>query len=102
MKTRKTWEQELSKLQSREAEAFQGGGEKRLKTLKQKGMMTAREKIDYILDPLSFVELNMLAEHQCREFGMDDKKFPGDGVVTGYGNINGRRSLLPDRRSSKR
>ena len=94
MKTKKTWDQELSKFQSKEAEAFQGGGEERLEKLRQKGMMTAREKIDHILDPLSFVELNMLAEHQCRDFGMDDKKFPGDGVVTGYGKINGRQVFI--------
>jgi len=94
MRTKKTWDQELSKLLSKEAEAFQGGGEERLKKLRQKGMMTAREKIDHILDPLSFVELNMLAEHQCRDFGMDDKKFPGDGVVTGYGKINGRQVFI--------
>ena len=94
MRTKKTWDQELSKLQSKEAEAFQGGGHERLEKLRQKGMMTAREKIDHILDPLSFVELNMLAEHQCRDFGMDDKKFPGDGVITGYGKINGRQVFI--------
>jgi len=91
---RKTWDEELLKLTTKETEAFRGGGETRLEDLKKKGMMTAREKIEYILDPSSFVELNMLAEHQCHDFGMDKKKFPGDGVVTGYGEIDGRKVFI--------
>ena len=58
------------------------------------GKMTARGRVEYILDTGSFVELNMLAEHQCRDFGMEKKKFPGDGVVTGHGTINGRRVFI--------
>jgi len=86
----KTWEKEFAKLQTRENEALQGGGEKRLQKQRDMGKMTARERIDYIMDPGSFVELNMLAEHQCQDFGMDEKKFLGDGVVTGHGTINER------------
>ncbi len=56
--------------------------------------MTARERIEYVLDPGSFVELNMLAEHQCSDFGMDQKRFLGDGVVTGYGTVDGRKVFI--------
>lgn len=90
----KTWEKELARLQAKEAEALQGGGKERLKKQRDMGKMTARERIDYVMDPGSFVELNMLAEHQCRDFGMDKKKFLGDGVVTGHGTINGRKVFV--------
>ena len=94
MSLHKTWQDELEKLTVRQQAAVQGGGEDRLEKLRQKGMMTAREKVDYLLDPSSFMELNMLAEHQCHDFGMDRKKFPGDGVVTGHGSINGRKVFI--------
>ena len=90
----KTWEKELEKLRAREKEAQMGGGEARLRKLREKGILTARKRIEYILDEGSFVELNMLAEHQCRDFGMDKKKFAGDGVVTGYGTIAGRKAFI--------
>ncbi|MBI5252442.1 MAG: acyl-CoA carboxylase subunit beta [Desulfomonile tiedjei] len=90
----KTWDQELAKLESKNSEAQLGGGEDRLQRQRDMGKMTARERIDYILDPDSFTELNMLAEHQCRDFGMDKKKFVGDGVVTGYGTMDGRRVYI--------
>ena len=90
----KTWEKELARLQANEAEALQGGGEARLQKQREIGSLTARERIDYILDDGSFVELNMLAEHQCQDFGMDKKRFLGDGVVTGYGTINGRKVFI--------
>ncbi len=90
----KTWESESAKLDAKQQAALQGGGEVRLEKLRQQGMLTAREKIDYLMDPSSFMELNMLAEHQCHDFGMDRKKFPGDGVVTGHGKINGRKVYI--------
>jgi acetyl-CoA carboxylase carboxyltransferase component len=90
----KSWEKELAKLQAKETEAHLGGGDVRLKKQREKGMLTARERISYILDKNSFVELNMLAEHQCRDFGMDQKTFLGDGVVTGYGTIQGRKVYI--------
>ena len=90
----RTWEKELAKLEAKEAKALQGGGDAALQKLREKGTLTSRERIEYILDPGSFVELNMLAEHQCRDFGMDKKKFPGDGVVTGYGTIQGRKVFI--------
>ena len=90
----KTWEKELARLQANETEALQGGGEARLQKQREIGNLTARERIDYVLDDGSFVELNMLAEHQCQDFGMDKKRFLGDGVVTGYGTINGRKVFI--------
>ncbi|MFH0844637.1 MAG: acyl-CoA carboxylase subunit beta [Pseudomonadota bacterium] len=90
----KTWEKELARLEAQESAAIQGGGEKALAKLREKGVLGARERIEYLLDAGSFVELNMLAEHQCRDFGMDKKKFPGDGVVTGYGHIDGRKIFI--------
>jgi acetyl-CoA carboxylase carboxyltransferase component len=91
MSSSKTWEKELEKLHAKESDALAGGGQARLKKLRESGNLTARERIDYLLDQGSFVELNMLAEHQCHDFGMDKKKFLGDGVVTGYGTIEGRK-----------
>ena len=90
----KSWEQAITRLKAVESEAAQGGGEARLEKIRESGKLTARERIDYILDDGSFIELNKLAEHQCHDFGMADKKFPGDGVVTGYGLIDGRKVFV--------
>ena len=68
----------MQRLAEKETEALQGGGQERLDKLKSSGRLTARERLEYILDEGSFTELNMLAEHQCQEFGMADKKFTGD------------------------
>jgi propionyl-CoA carboxylase beta subunit len=77
---------------SRQAEA--GGGEDRLKKQRSNGRMTARERIDFLLDPGSFVELDKFKTHRITDFDMADKKVPGDGVVTGYGTIDGRQVCL--------
>ncbi len=69
----------------------QGGGEKRIKDQHKKGKLTARERIATLLDEGSFQELGSLATHQVTDFGMAEKRFPGDGVVTGIGRIDGRR-----------
>jgi propionyl-CoA carboxylase beta chain len=74
---------------SRQAEL--GGGEDRLKKQRAEGRMTARERIDYLLDPDSFVELDKFKTHRGTDFGMGERKIPGDGVVTGYGTIDGRQ-----------
>jgi propionyl-CoA carboxylase beta chain len=94
MANKKTWKKELEKLKAKEAQALQGGGEERLQKQREKGCLTARERIDYIMDEGSFVEINMLAEHQCHDFDMDKKTFLGDGVVTGYGTISGRKVFI--------
>ncbi|MBF6561187.1 MAG: acyl-CoA carboxylase subunit beta [Candidatus Binataceae bacterium] len=74
---------------SRQAEA--GGGEDRLKRQRAGGRMTARERVDFLLDSGSFVELDKFKTHRCDDFGMGERKIPGDGVVTGYGTIDGRQ-----------
>ncbi|MBA2467464.1 MAG: acyl-CoA carboxylase subunit beta [Sphingomonas sp.] len=67
-----------------------GGGEKRIAAQHAKGRLTARERLSVLLDPESFEEADMFVEHNCSDFGMDQQKYPGDGVVTGSGTINGR------------
>ena len=94
MATEKSWEQAITRLKAVEDEADLGGGRVRLEKLRSSGRLTARERIDYILDDASFVELNKLAEHQCHDFGMEEKKFPGDGVITGHGLIDDRKVFI--------
>ncbi len=80
----------LKHLESLRAEARLGGGEKRIEAQHAKGKLTARERIDYLLDEGSFVEMDMLVKHRSSDFGLDKQRIPGDGVVTGYGEIDGR------------
>ncbi len=80
----------LEDLDRRRAEAEAGGGERRVAAQHAKGKLTARERIDLLLDKGSFEEFDMFVEHRCGDFGMDKQKIPGDGVVTGWGTINGR------------
>ena len=77
-------------LEEKRKKAMEGGGEERIKKQHEKGKLTARERIEKLLDEGTFVELGMFAESRATEFGMDKKRFPGDGVVTGYGTIDGR------------
>lgn len=70
--------------------AIMGGGQKRIDSQHSKGKLTARERIELLLDPGTFEEWDMFVEHRCVDFGMDKKSIPGDGVVTGYGTVNGR------------
>ena len=88
------FEDKIKELESRNLEAEMGGGEKRIEQQHNKGKMTARERIDYLLDEGSFQEVDKFVVHRCQDFGMDKKKIPGDGVVTGYGRINGRLVFL--------
>src|SRR5580704_4243172 len=80
----------LSELEQRRTLARQGGGEARIKAQHARGKLTARERIELLLDPGSFEEFDMFVEHRNTDFGMDKTKFAGDGVVTGWGTINGR------------
>lgn len=80
----------LNHLMKLRDEARLGGGQDRIDKQHAKGSMTARERIDLLLDPGSFEEFDMFKTHRCRDFGMDSQVFPGDGVVTGYGTVNGR------------
>lgn len=70
--------------------ALTGGGAERLKKHKEGGRLTARERLDVLMDPGSFVEMDRLVTHRSQNFGMGDKKIAGDGVITGYGRINGK------------
>ena len=80
----------IAKLNSKREEARMGGGQKRIDVQHSKGKLTARERIEVLLDPNSFEEYGLYVEHRCSDFGLEDKKHPGDGVVTGQGTINGR------------
>ena len=80
----------IQKLKDKKAQALLGGGEKRIAAQHAKKKLTARERVEYLLDEGSFEEIGMLVEHRTTDFGMDKEKYPGDGVVTGYGTINGR------------
>jgi len=80
----------IAQLEAKRAEAMLGGGQKRIDSQHAKGKLTARERIDILLDEDSFEEIDMYVEHNCVDFGMDAQHIPGDGVVTGSGTINGR------------
>ena len=84
----------IKELEKRNLEAGLGGGQKRIDKQHATGKMTARERIDYLLDEDSFQEIDKFVVHQCHDFGMEKKKIPGDGVVTGYGTINGRTVFI--------
>ncbi|PDT53409.1 MULTISPECIES: acyl-CoA carboxylase subunit beta [Sinorhizobium] len=81
----------LEQVEARRAEARAGGGEKRIAAQHGKGKLTARERIDVLLDEDSFEEYDMYVTHRCVDFGMANQKVAGDGVVTGWGTINGRQ-----------
>ncbi len=80
----------LDRLEERREQARAGGGEKRVAAQHKRGKLTARERIELLLDDGSFEEFDMFVQHQCADFGMQDQKIPGDGVVTGWGTVNGR------------
>ena len=80
----------IEQLEHKRTAARMGGGQKRIDAQHAKGKLTARERIEVLLDQGTFEEWDMFVEHRCTDFGMGDDKIPGDGVVTGYGMINGR------------
>ncbi|MBW8720324.1 MAG: methylmalonyl-CoA carboxyltransferase, partial [Variovorax paradoxus] len=80
----------IDELEKRRAQARLGGGQKRIDAQHAKGKLTARERIELLLDDNTFEEWDMFVEHRSVDFGMAEQKIPGDGVVTGYGMINGR------------
>ncbi len=81
----------IEQLHERRRRAREGGGPKKIESQHKKGKLTARERIDILLDPNTFVELDPFVEHRCNEFGMEKNRLLGDGVVTGYGEVNGRK-----------
>ncbi len=80
----------IRELATKRAAAEMGGGERRIEAQHAKGKLTARERIELLMDPSSFEEWDMFVEHRCVDFGMGEQSVPGDGVVTGFGTINGR------------
>ncbi|MEK6651199.1 MAG: acyl-CoA carboxylase subunit beta [Bacteroidota bacterium] len=81
----------IARLEELRKRALEGGGAQRIADQHAKGKLTARERIDLLLDPGSFEEIGMLVQHRSSDFGLDKMRIPGDGVVTGYGTIHGRR-----------
>ena len=84
----------MKTLREKEEKIKAGGGEKKIKTQHEKGKLTARERIGFLLDKDSFVEQDLLVEHRCINFDMDKVEAPGEGVVTGYGTIDGRLAYV--------
>jgi propionyl-CoA carboxylase beta chain len=82
------------RLEELDALAFAAGGPERVDKQHAAGKLTARERIEFFLDPGTFVELDRLVVHRCRDFGMESQRIPGDGVVTGYGTVDGRQVFL--------
>ncbi len=80
----------LAELEHRRETARLGGGQRRIDAQHGRGKLTARERIDILLDEGSFEEFDMFKQHRCTDFGMDEAHIPGDGVVTGWGTVNGR------------
>ena len=87
-------ESPLKELQRRRQESRRGGGEERIQRQHDRGKMTAHERIEYLLDEDTFVEVDPFVEHRSTSFGMDGKEFPGDAVVTGYGEVEGRKVFV--------
>jgi propionyl-CoA carboxylase beta chain len=86
----KSYMDKVSLLKQKEAEALKGGGDKRIEAQHKKGKLTARERLQLLLDEGSFEEIGMFVQHRSKDFGMEKEMYPGDGVVTGYGTVNGR------------
>ncbi len=82
--------EELERLRAERQRVLEAGGAERLQRQHDRGKLSARERLDVLLDPESFVELDRFVEHRCSDFGLDEQKIPGDGVVTGYGQIDNR------------
>ena len=86
----KTTREKLDELKRMQDQARQGGGADRIASQHKKGKLTARERLDLLLDPSTFQELDMFATHRSTDFGLDEQRVLGDGVVTGYGKVEGR------------
>ena len=82
--------QKLERLRRMRDEAKQGGGPKRLAAQHARGKLSARERLDLLLDERSFTEIDAFVTHRASDFGLDGERYLGDGVVTGYGRIDGR------------
>jgi propionyl-CoA carboxylase beta chain len=87
-------EQRVKELRALKKEALLGGGKDKIASQHKRGKYTARERVEKLVDPGTFVELDTFVVHRSTDFGMGDKKVLGDGVVTGYGRIDGRLVYL--------
>src|SRR3979411_716196 len=87
-------EEKIAELKKRDQLAEEGGGAQRRERQHKEGKMSARERIDFLLDEGTFEETDKLVTHRCTDFGMQDQKFHGDGFITGYGKIDGRTVFL--------
>jgi propionyl-CoA carboxylase beta chain len=87
-------DEKITKLEEMNAKAALGGGEKRIERQHKAGKLTARERIELLFDPGTFLEIDKFVTHRCTDFGMQEQKIPGDGVVTGYGRIAGRQVFI--------
>jgi propionyl-CoA carboxylase beta chain len=85
-----TFQAKLNILEKKNQEALLGGGEKRIAAQHKRGKLTARERIDLLLDESSFEEIGKFVMHRCKDFGLDKEYYLGDGIITGYGTVNGR------------
>ena len=83
-------QEKIELMKKKQAKVLAGGGEKRIEKQHASGKKTARERVDLLLDPGTFVELDQFVTHRCTNFGMEKKELPGEGVVTGYGTVDGR------------
>lgn len=89
-----TTKEKLEELRRRKAKAMEGGGPEKIEKIHKGGRLTARERIELLLDPGTFQELGVFVTHRCSDFGMLDRKVTGDGVIAGYGTINGRLTYV--------
>src|SRR6056297_3643904 len=89
-----TMDDRIEELREKREKARQGGGEDRIAKQHDKGKMTARERVDYFLDDDTFQEFDQFRTHRNHTFGMEEQQLPGDGVVTGYGEVNGRKTFV--------
>ncbi len=85
-----TVQEKIDLMHSKKEVILKGGGDKRIEAQHSKGKLTARERIEMFFDEGTFVELDMFVKHRCTNFGQEKKELPGEGVVTGYGTVNGR------------
>ena len=84
----------MERLAALRQESLLGGGPEKTRAQHERGKLTARERVELLLDPGSFEELDAFVKHRCRDFGMDEKKFLGDGVITGHGTVDGRQVFV--------
>ena len=85
-----TVQEKIELMLAKKEHLMQGGGEKSIAKQHSKGKLTARERLNLLFDEDTFVELDMFVRHRCTNFGQEKKELPGEGVVTGYGTIDGR------------